>query len=120
MSRIFSPHQRISFQSNPTQAEKQKAHQAKWRRLESALRTALKGQSVNIIYRGNELIVNDNQADPEKVWSALQSVVKKYPFGVMLSSNTLSINPSGSPALLWVQTDTPNQVQRTWSIREAA
>ncbi|MCE0724665.1 MULTISPECIES: D-alanyl-D-alanine carboxypeptidase/D-alanyl-D-alanine endopeptidase [Legionella] len=120
LSRIFSPHQRISFQSNPTQAEKQKAHQAKWRRLESALRTALRDQSINIIYRGNELIINDNQTGPEKVWSALQSVVKKYPFGVMLFSKTLSINPSGSPTLLWVETDTPNQVQRTWSIREAA
>ncbi|KTC80503.1 D-alanyl-D-alanine carboxypeptidase/D-alanyl-D-alanine-endopeptidase [Legionella cherrii] len=121
LSRIFSPHQRISFQLNPTQAERQKAHQAKWRRLESALRTALRGQSVNVIYRGNELIVNDNQADPGKVWSTLQAVVKKYPFAVMLSAKTLSINPSGNPALLWVEAvDLPNQVQRTWSIREAA
>ncbi|CAM3076560.1 D-alanyl-D-alanine carboxypeptidase/D-alanyl-D -alanine-endopeptidase [Legionella steigerwaltii] len=121
LSRIFSPHQRISFQLNPTQAERQKAHQAKWRRLESAIRTALRGQSVNVIYRGNELIVSDNQTDPGKVWSTLQSVVKKYPFAVMLSSKTLTINPSGSPILLWVQAlDTPNQAQRIWSIREAS
>lgn len=121
LSRIFSPHQRISFQLNPTQAERQKAHQGKWRRLESALRTALRGQSVNVIYRGNELIVNDNQADPGKVWSTLQAVAKKYPFAVMLSAKTLSINPSGNPALLWVEAlDLPNQAQRTWSIREAA
>ncbi|MCW8400800.1 D-alanyl-D-alanine carboxypeptidase/D-alanyl-D-alanine-endopeptidase [Legionella sp. PATHC038] len=121
LSRIFSPHQRISFQLNPTQAERQKAHQGKWRRLESALRTALRGQSVNVIYRGNELIVNDNQADPGKVWSTLQAVAQKYPFAVMLSAKTLSINPSGNPALLWVEAlDLPNQAQRTWSIREAA
>ncbi|QMT61129.1 MULTISPECIES: D-alanyl-D-alanine carboxypeptidase/D-alanyl-D-alanine endopeptidase [unclassified Legionella] len=121
LSRVFSPHQRISFQLNPTQAEKQKVHQARWRRLESAIRTALRGQPVNIVYRGNELIVNDNQADPGKVWATLQSVVKKYPFAVMLSSKTLPINPSGRPTLLWIQApEMPNQIQRVWSIREAA
>ncbi|KTD06099.1 D-alanyl-D-alanine carboxypeptidase/D-alanyl-D-alanine-endopeptidase [Legionella gratiana] len=120
LSRVFSPHQRISFQTNPTQAEKQKSHQAKWRRLESAIRMSLKDQPVNVVYRSNELIVNDNQSDPDKVWSALQSVVKKYPFAVMLSSKTLSINPAGGPTLLWVQTiNNPNQVQRIWSIHEA-
>lgn len=121
LSRVFSPHQRISFLANPTQAEKQRTHQAKWRRLESAIRLALKSQSVNIVYRNHELVINDNQTDPNKVWSTLQSVVKKYPFAVMLSSKTLSINSSGGPTLLWVQTlDNPNQVQRVWSIREAA
>lgn len=121
LSRVFSPHKSISFQLNPTQAEKQKAHQAKWRRLELAIRNALRGQSVNIVYRHDELIVNDKQDDPSKVWSILQSVVKKYPFGVMLSSKTLSINPVGQPMLLWVQaSDFSNQTQRTWSIREAA
>lgn len=121
LSRVFSPHQRINFQLNPTQAERQKAHQAKWRRLESAIRTALRGQAVNVIYRGNELIISDNQTDPGKVWSTLQSVVKKYPFAVMLTSKTLSINPLGSPTLLWVEaSDTANQAQRTWSIHEAA
>ncbi|KTC84799.1 D-alanyl-D-alanine carboxypeptidase/D-alanyl-D-alanine endopeptidase [Legionella cincinnatiensis] len=120
LSRVFSPHQRISFQLNPTQAEKQKAHQAKWRRLESAIRMSLKDQGVSVMYRSNELIVNDNQGDPGKVWSALQSVVKKYPFAVMLSSKNLTINPAGGPTLLWVETlENPNQVQRVWSIHEA-
>lgn len=120
LSQVFSPHQRISFQSNPTQAEKQRAHQAKWRRLESAIRMSLKDQLVNVVYRNNELIVNDNQADAGKVWSALQSVIKKYPFAVMLSSKTLTINPASGPTLLWVQTlENPNQVQRVWSIHEA-
>ncbi|KTD59622.1 D-alanyl-D-alanine carboxypeptidase/D-alanyl-D-alanine-endopeptidase [Legionella sainthelensi] len=120
LSRVFSPHQRISFQSNPTQAEKQRAHQAKWRRLESAIRMSLKDQPVNVVYRNNELIVNDNQADTDKVWSVLQSVIKKYPFAVILSSKTLTINPAGGPTLLWVETlENPNQVQRIWSIHEA-
>ncbi|AUH73831.1 D-alanyl-D-alanine carboxypeptidase/D-alanyl-D-alanine-endopeptidase [Legionella sainthelensi] len=120
LSRVFSPHQRISFQSNPTQAERQRAHQAKWRRLESAIRMSLKDQPVNVVYRNNELIVNDNQADTDKVWSVLQSVIKKYPFAVILSSKTLTINPAGGPTLLWVETlENPNQVQRIWSIHEA-
>jgi D-alanyl-D-alanine carboxypeptidase/D-alanyl-D-alanine-endopeptidase (penicillin-binding protein 4) len=118
-SKVLAAHQRMNFQLKPTLVERQKTHQAKWRRLESAIRTALAGQSVSIIYRGDELIVNDNQADANKVWASLQEVVKKYPFAVMLSSQTLPINPEGNLTLLWVQ-DTTNQAQRTWTIREAA
>jgi D-alanyl-D-alanine carboxypeptidase/D-alanyl-D-alanine-endopeptidase (penicillin-binding protein 4) len=121
LTQVLSAHKRMNFQLNPTQAERQKQHQAKWRRLESAIRAALKGQSVNIVYRGNELVVNDNQSDAGKVWSSLQSVIQKYPFAVLLSSKTLPINPSGKPMLLWVQTaDAGNQAQRTWTIREDA
>ncbi len=120
LARVFAPHSRIKFQSNPTQGEVQRAHQAKWRRLESLIRTALKGQAVNVVYRGNELIVTDNQADANKVWSALQSVAAKYPFAVALSSNALSVTPSGKPMMLWIQTaTTENQGQRSWIIREA-
>ena len=121
LAQIISAHKRINFQLNPTQAERQKTHQAKWRRLESAIRTALRGQAVNIVYRGNELIVNDNQSDAGKVWASLQSVFNKYPFSVLLSSQTLPINPSGKPMLVWVQTPAAtDQKQRTWTIKEAA
>lgn len=121
LAEVFSAHKRMNFQLNPTQAERQKAHQAKWRRLESAIRTALKGQSVNVVYRGNELIVNDSQADANRVWSSLQAVVQRYPFAVMLSSQILPIDPAGKPMVLWVESsDTTNQPQRIWTIREAA
>jgi len=120
LSRVFAPHQRINFQLNATQADRQKIHQAKWRRLESAVRTALRGQSVNVVYRGSELIVSDNQNDARKVWSTLQSIAKKYPFAVTLSSKTLPITPIGKPLMLWVQASmNQNQAQRTWIIREA-
>ena len=33
--RVFSPHNRIKFQMNPTQGDVQRGHQARWRRLES-------------------------------------------------------------------------------------
>jgi D-alanyl-D-alanine carboxypeptidase/D-alanyl-D-alanine-endopeptidase (penicillin-binding protein 4) len=119
LARVFAPHSRIKFQLNPTQGDVQRGHQARWRRLESVIRQALKGQTVNVVYRGNELIVNDNQTDANKVWSALQSVVKKYPFAVALSSKVLSINPTGKPMILWMQTPINDKGQRTWIIREA-
>ncbi|WP_058535934.1 D-alanyl-D-alanine carboxypeptidase/D-alanyl-D-alanine endopeptidase [Legionella saoudiensis] len=118
---LVSAHKPVNFQLKPNQIERQKAHQAKWRRLESAIRTALRGQTVNIIYRGDELVVTDNQSDANKVWASLQSVVQKYPFAVMLSSKTLAIHPAAKPALLWVQTtDTGNQAERVWTIKESA
>ncbi|MGC1182588.1 D-alanyl-D-alanine carboxypeptidase/D-alanyl-D-alanine endopeptidase [Legionella sp.] len=121
LTQVFSAHKRMNFQLNPTQAERQKIHQAKWRRLESAVRIALKGQSVNIVYRGNELIVNDHQSDAGKVWTSLQFVFKKYPFAVILSSQTLAINQSSNPMLLWLKTtNATNHLQRTWTIKEAA
>lgn len=121
ITKIFEAHKRVNFQLNPTQAQKQLIRQAQWRRLESAIRASLKDQAVNVIYRGNELVVTDNQLDPGKVWSALQAVIKKYPFAVMLSSNNLPTNTSGKPMLLWLKTtDTKNINQRTWTIREAA
>lgn len=120
LARVFAPHSRVKFQLNPTQGEVQRGHQARWRRLESVIRFALRGQTVNIVYRGNELIVNDSQSDANKVWSALQSVAKKYPFAVALSSNALTITPKDKPMMLWIQTPmTANQEQRTWIIREA-
>ena len=121
LTQLFSAHQPVNFQLHPTQAQRQMVHQGKWRRLESAVRYALKGQPVNIVYRKNELIVNDNQADANKVWASLQSIVNKYPFAVMLSSKTLTINPAGKPALIWIQApDSTDESQRIWTIREAA
>lgn len=119
LARVFAPHSRIKFQLNPTQGEVQRGHQARWRRLESVIRLALKGQAVNVVYRGNELIVNDTQSDANKVWAALQSVGKKYPFAVALSSNILSFTPSGKPMMLWMQKPTDTNGQRTWIIRES-
>ncbi len=120
LARVFAPHNRVKFQQNSTQGEVQRSHQAKWRRLESGVKLALKGQAVNIIYRGNELIINDSQSDANRVWSALQSISKKYPFAVALSSSSLSFTPQGKPMMLWMQTaPTNDQTKRTWLIREA-
>lgn len=119
LARVFAPHSRIKFQSNPTQDDLQRGQQAKWRRLESGVRLALKGQTVNIAYRGHELVITDNQADANKVWSALINLAKKYPFAVALTSaNNVLSAPTGKPLMLWVQTPNATE-QRIWTIREA-
>ncbi|MBA2649500.1 MAG: D-alanyl-D-alanine carboxypeptidase/D-alanyl-D-alanine-endopeptidase [Legionella sp.] len=118
--KVFAPHNRINFQAKKTQAEIQRVHQAKWRHLESMVKLALKGQSVDILYRGNELIINDNQVDANKVWSSLQSISRQYPFAVALTSKSMSIKPSGKPLLTWVQnSEVTAEGQRKWIIRES-
>lgn len=120
LARVFSPHARIKFQLNPTQIELQRAHQAKWRHLETVIRQALRGQNVNVVYRGNELIVTDNQSNANSVWKALQSVGKKYSFAVALSAKILPVAASSRPLLLWIQAPwSENKTERTWIIREA-
>lgn len=118
LARVFAPHTRIKFQSNPTQGDVQRAHQAKWRRLESGVRLALKGQAVDVVYRGHELIINDNQADGNKVWTALKAVAKKYPFAVALTEQHMSVAPADKPMILWVASPIAG-TQRIWTIREA-
>lgn len=119
LARVFAPHSRIKFQSNPTQADVQKAQQARWRYLESNVRLALKNQNVSIIYRPNELIISDKQADASQVLQALQGVAKKYPFAVALaSSQQLMAQSNKQPMILWIQTPEATE-QRTWTLRRA-
>lgn len=120
LARVFGPHSRIKFQLNPTQGEVQRSHQAKWRRLELVVRQALKGQAVDVVYRGDALIVTDNQSDANRVWTALQAVGKKYPFAVALTAPVLGVNPGGRPMMIWIQGESgADKGQRTWVIREA-
>jgi serine-type D-Ala-D-Ala carboxypeptidase/endopeptidase (penicillin-binding protein 4) len=116
---VFAPHSRIKFQLNPTQAEQQRGRQARWRRLETVVKQALKGQAVTVLYRGNELVLNDNQAEPGRVIAALRTLAQKYSFSVALNSTTMP-SMSGKPFILWTQASLlPEKVQRVWTIREA-
>lgn len=120
LSKVFSPQTRIKFQQNPTQAELQRGHQAKWRRLETVVKQALKGQSVTVLYRGNELILKDNQSNAATVLNALQGVKKKYPFAIALSSPSLPNDSKDKAGILWTQSfDAIGSAQRIWIIREA-
>ncbi len=119
LARIFEPRSRVKFESTPTQGDQQRSQQAQWRRLESGVRLALKGQPVAIAYRGSELVVTDAQADANRVWSALQSIAGRYSFAVALQSSTPLISSTkGAPLLLWVESpSTANG--RTWIIRKS-
>ncbi|CDZ75820.1 D-alanyl-D-alanine carboxypeptidase DacB precursor [Legionella massiliensis] len=123
LSKVFAPHTRIKFQQNPTQAELQRGRQARWRRLETVVKQALKGQAVTVIYRGNELVLKDNQADSSKVLTALQSVRKKYPFAVALSSQAMPMATGDKPLVLWTETVAATAgtgaSKRIWVIRES-
>lgn len=120
VAKVAEPHQPVKFQTNLTQGEVQRRHQAKWRGLESAVKGALRGQAVSIVYRNNELILQDKQSDAHKVWSALQSIAKKYPFAVALNANNANVSSKSSPMLMWVQgANAGANTQRTWVIREA-
>jgi len=117
---LKNPHARLAFQLNPTEADRQRKKKAKWRHLESALKNVLKGQAVTVLFRGDQLVLNDQSTDVNKVWAALQTLRKKYTFAVALHSK---IAPTGGiyfPRLLWVKTTNQNTpAQRVWTVRES-
>ncbi|KTC76756.1 D-alanyl-D-alanine carboxypeptidase/D-alanyl-D-alanine-endopeptidase [Legionella brunensis] len=119
-ARVFAPQKKLKFQQNPTQAEVQRGRQSRWRRLETVVKDALKGQAVTVIYRGNELVLKDNQADASGVLNVLKNLSKKYPFAVALSSKVIPGGIGVKPLVLWMEvTEMPDNVQRIWTIREA-
>lgn len=118
-AKIFTKHPRIKYQQSPTQNELQRSHQARWRRLETVVKQALRGQAVTVIYRGNELVLKDKQIEASKVLAALQSLSKKYAFATALASTTRP-NLTGRPLVMWTDAFTPSAgVQRIWTIHEA-
>lgn len=118
-AKVFAAQPRIKYQMNPTQAEQQRSRQAKWRRLETGVKQALKGQSVTVIYRGNELILQDAQGSADRVLAALKILRGKYPFAVAVSSKN-RVNANGIPTLLWSEASLfPPRTERIWTIREA-
>lgn len=120
LSRVFSSHNRIKFQQNPTQAELQRGRQARWRRLETVVKQSLKGQPVAVIYRGNELVLKDNQPDAARVLNTLQALRKKYAFAVALFAQSMPASTGDKPLVLWTQSvDSLGPAQRIWIIREA-
>lgn len=116
-AKVFAPHSRVKFQLNPTQAEQQHGQQARWRRLETAVKQGLSGQAVTVIYRGDELILQDSQEQAGNVLGVLQNLRKKYPFAVSLTSGSKP-ESSAAPLMLWVDAQ-PASSQRIWTIREA-
>ena len=111
---------RVAFQQQPTQADRQRSKYAKWRQLESAVKQSLQGQAVSVIFRGDQLVLKDNDPNINTVWSILQSLRKKYTFTVALHSKSTPPSNKNGPFLLWVKTaNQDEQVTRTWTLRES-
>ncbi|WP_133128996.1 D-alanyl-D-alanine carboxypeptidase/D-alanyl-D-alanine endopeptidase [Legionella nagasakiensis] len=113
-----TPQARVAYQQHPPQTALQRKKKAKWRSLESAVKQALKGQSVAVVFRGNELILHDHNPNASKVWIALQNLRKKYVFAVALQDQAPPAKNSALPLLLWIKSAQQNS-PRVWKLREA-
>lgn len=119
-AKVFMVYPRINYQQKPTQNEVWRQRYAKWRRLENALKLALQGQAVTVIYHANELVLLDRQNQPQAVLSALEKVQRQYPFAAALFSEQ-SPQTVQAPLTVWSNhlASTDKQVKRVWSIHEA-
>ena len=111
-------HTRVAFEQRPTQADRLHSQQAKWRRIENALKSALAGQPVTVIFRNEQLVLIDHSANANKVWSVLQTLSKKYSFSVALHGSSSPAGSKTTPNLLWVNTANQNEL-RTWTVLES-
>lgn len=119
MANSSGTHTRVAYQQQPSQADRQGMRYAKWRQLESAIKGALQGQSVTVLFRGDQLVLMDNLTDINKVWSTLKNLQKKYNFSVALNSQNTPSTNNNDPLLLWLKTEsTGKSIARTWTLRE--
>ncbi len=114
LHKVTNAHARVAFQQRPNQADRLHAQQAKWRRIETAVKHALIDQPVTVLFRQNQLVLVDHGSDVNKVWNILQTLSKKYTFAVALHGTT---SPTSSPHLLWV--NTAGSSLRTWTVLES-
>lgn len=113
---LFPASSRIKFQHKLPQTEIERKKLAWWRRLEREVKESLKEQTVTVIYRNNELILQDHQSNEQPVLESLNQLRKHYPFAIVLVDK----KPPQSEAagLLWIYSPKmPPLIQRTWSIR---
>lgn len=110
-------HARVAFQQRPSQADRQRSRQARWRGLEWAVKKALGDQAVTVIFRNDQLVLIDHGTDVNRVWSILQSLNKKYAFSVALHGPSVPTGNKQKPSLLWVNNTNQDNL-RTWTLRE--
>ena len=123
-NRIFasSPkaHARVAFQQRPNQADRLRNQQSKWRRIEFAVKKALRDQSVTVLFKNEQLVLIDHGANANAVWSVLQELNKKYSFAVALQGQSAPAGNMQRPHLLWVKTVNPTDpLVRTWTVQES-
>ena len=120
LAQTQSPYARVAFQQQPTEADRQRTKYAKWRQLESAVKRALQGQAVTVLFRNDQLVLKDQDADINTVWTILQNLRKKYAFAVALRGKSAPSGKSSTIMLLWLKTSNHDTVaHRTWTIRES-
>lgn len=113
-------HSQVAFQQQPTEADRLHRKYAQWRQLESAIKRSLQGRAVTVLFRGDQLVLNDNDTDANQVWVVLQTLRKKYPFAIALHGPAAPQNNNQATPLLWVKTAPANtDAKRTWTIRES-
>ena len=117
MTNLENAHERVSFQQHPMQSEIQRNQQNRWRRLEYAIKQAIKGLPVSVLFHSDQLILKDQAIDSNSVWRALQNVRKKYAFSVALEADTTPSQNASS--LLWIKKN-QSQNNRTWTLRDSA
>jgi serine-type D-Ala-D-Ala carboxypeptidase/endopeptidase (penicillin-binding protein 4) len=112
-------HERVAFQEQTSQAEHAQRHAKKWRHMELALKRALKGKPVAVLYRGDHLIIDDQSNDANTVLEALKTLNKQYPFAAALEADAAPPKHTSHPPLLWIKTSA-SPTSRTWTLRDAA
>jgi D-alanyl-D-alanine carboxypeptidase/D-alanyl-D-alanine-endopeptidase (penicillin-binding protein 4) len=114
---LQNSHIDVAFQQHPSVALTKRTEKAEWRGLEMALRKALRGKMVAVLYKKNELVLKDDNANINTVLNALASVNKKYSFSVALESPREPQTSHASLKILWIKPQNPTLTSRTWIIR---
>lgn len=113
-----NPHARVAFQQQPSQTDKIRTRHAKWRRIEYALKQALKNQPITIVFRNEQLLLIDHGANVNQVWPILQNIHKKYSFSVALHGKTAPTGSKQMPLLMWT-IPANEDTEQTWILRES-
>lgn len=114
-----NPQARAPFQQKPSPANQLRYTQAQWRGLEMSLRKALRGKMVGVMYKEDELILQDNNPDLNTVLNTLINVYKKYSFSIALKSQTTPNINQTAPHILWIKTQNEQAGSgRTWVLRK--
>jgi D-alanyl-D-alanine carboxypeptidase/D-alanyl-D-alanine-endopeptidase (penicillin-binding protein 4) len=124
-AKIFSPHQRVSFQQHPSQAQQQDREYVQLRKLEVSVKKALKQSPVAVVYRGSELMILDDEHDPSRVYRQLLLLSRTYPFALAVMTRHNDPLPDQDTQLPILRTNTwsdnpdvQNHNQRIWIVRQ--
>lgn len=118
-SKATPGHSRLAFQQQLTQAEKQRNYHAKWRGLESAVKQAVRGLPVTVLFREHHLVLQDNDPNESNVRNALDKISKKYTFKIAVQGHdALSIR--AGQAVFHINEPSPDiHSRRVWTLCES-